>query len=70
MIKPLGDRVVIKALEAEQKTKSGIVLPDSAKKKQEQAKVIAIGNGKKDKKPVFQGKGNDIFNEFMRNFDI
>lgn len=46
---PLGDRVLVQRLEQEEKLKGGILLPDSAKKKQEQAKVIAIGTGKKDK---------------------
>lgn len=46
---PLGNRVLVSRLEPEEKLKGGIVLPDSAKKKQEQAKVIAIGAGKKDK---------------------
>lgn len=46
---PLGNRVLVSRLEPEQKLKGGIVLPDSAKKKQEQAKVVAIGPGKKDK---------------------
>ena len=46
MIKPLGDRVVIKALEKEEKTISGIVLPDTAKEKPQKGKVIAVGTGK------------------------
>jgi chaperonin GroES len=45
-IKPLGDRVVVKPLEAETKTKGGIVLPDTAKEKPQEAKVIAVGKGK------------------------
>ncbi len=45
-IKPLGDRVVIKALEKEERTKSGIVLPDTAKEKPQQGKVMAVGTGK------------------------
>ncbi|MCU0651748.1 MAG: co-chaperone GroES [Candidatus Omnitrophica bacterium] len=45
-IKPLGDRVVIKPLEAETKTKGGIVLPDTAKEKPQEGKVIAVGKGK------------------------
>lgn len=45
-IKPLGDRIVVKPLEAETKSKGGIVLPDSAKEKPQEAKVIAIGKGK------------------------
>ncbi|MDO4553360.1 MAG: co-chaperone GroES [Bacillota bacterium] len=44
-IKPLGDRVVIKRLEAEEKTKSGIVLPTQAKEQPQMAEVIAVGPG-------------------------
>lgn len=46
MIKPLGDKVVIQVLEGEMKTKSGIVLPDTAKEKPQEGKVIEIGTGK------------------------
>lgn len=46
MIKPLGDKVVIKVLEGEMKTKSGIVLPDTAKEKPQEGEVVAIGTGK------------------------
>jgi chaperonin GroES len=45
-IKPLGDRVVVQPLEAENKTKGGIVLPDTAKEKPQEGKVIAVGKGK------------------------
>mgnify|MGYP000891897889 FL=1 len=45
-IKPLGDRVVVKPLAQEEKTKSGIVLPDTAKEKPQQGEVLAIGTGK------------------------
>ena len=45
-IKPLGDRVVIKPLEAEAKTRGGIVLPDTAKEKPQEGKVVAVGKGK------------------------
>lgn len=44
-IKPLGDRVVIKVLEGEETTKSGIVLPGTAKEKPMQGEVLAIGSG-------------------------
>jgi Co-chaperonin GroES (HSP10) len=44
-IKPLGDRVVLKKLEAEEKTKSGIVLTGTAKEKPQEAEVIAVGPG-------------------------
>jgi chaperonin GroES len=43
---PLGDRVLVEILEAEEKTKGGIVLPDTAKEKPQQAKVVAIGKGR------------------------
>ena len=46
MIKPLGDRVVIRVLEQEEKTASGIFLPDTAKEKPSQGEVIAVGTGK------------------------
>jgi chaperonin GroES len=45
-IKPLGDRVVAKRIEAQETMKGGIIIPDSAKKKPETAKVIAVGEGK------------------------
>lgn len=44
-IKPLGDRIVIKVVENEEKTKSGIVLPDTAKEKPQEGEVLAIGSG-------------------------
>jgi chaperonin GroES len=44
-IKPLGDRVVIKMIESEETTKSGIVLPGSAKEKPQMAEVLAVGPG-------------------------
>jgi chaperonin GroES len=45
-LKPLSDRVVVKVLEAEEKTASGIVLPDKAKEKPQEGKVMAVGTGK------------------------
>jgi len=45
-IKPLGDRILIKQLEAEEKTKGGIVIPDTVKEKPQEGKVIAVGPGK------------------------
>ncbi len=46
MIKPLADRVVIEALAKDEVTKSGIVLPDTAKEKPQEGRVVAVGNGK------------------------
>lgn len=45
-IKPLGDRVLVKRLEAEEKTKGGIVLPDTAKEKPKEGKVVSVGTGR------------------------
>lgn len=45
-LRPLGDRVVVKQLPSEEVTKSGIVLPDTAKEKPQQAEVIAVGPGR------------------------
>lgn len=45
-LKPLGDRVVVKAIEQEERTAGGIVLPDTAKEKPQQGEVIAVGSGK------------------------
>ncbi|MRG87349.1 co-chaperone GroES [Salinibacillus xinjiangensis] len=46
MLKPLGDRVVIEVVEQEETTTSGIVLPDSAKEKPQEGKVVAVGSGR------------------------
>jgi chaperonin GroES len=45
-LKPLGDRVIVKAVEEEETTASGIVLPDTAKEKPQRGKVLAVGDGK------------------------
>ncbi len=45
-ITPLGDRILVKPLEAEEKTKGGIILPDTAKEKPQEGRVVAVGKGK------------------------
>lgn len=45
-INPLGDRVVVKAVEQEERTKSGIVLPDTAKERPQEGNVVAVGPGR------------------------
>jgi len=45
-IKPLGDRVLLKPIDAEEKTKGGIILPDTAKEKPQEAKIVAVGTGR------------------------
>ncbi len=47
-VKPLADRVLVEPKEAETKTASGLYIPDTAKEKPQQGKIIAVGNGKKD----------------------
>ena len=49
-LKPLADRVVVRKVEAEEKTAGGIVLPDTAKEKPQQGEVLAVGPGKLDEK--------------------
>ncbi|MDM5335345.1 co-chaperone GroES [Ureibacillus composti] len=46
MLRPLGDRIIIELVEVEEKSQFGIVLPDSAKEKPQQGKVVAVGNGR------------------------
>ena len=46
MLKPLGDRIIIELVESEEKTASGIVLPDSAKEKPQEGKIVAVGTGR------------------------
>lgn len=72
--KPLGNRVLVRRLEQEEKLKGGILLPDTAKKKQEQAEVVAIGTGKKDKQgnliPIPVKVGDIIIMEKYSGQDI
>lgn len=58
-IKPLADRVVVEAAEAEETTASGIIIPDTAKEKPQKGVVIAVGNGKKDE-PLTVKEGDVI----------
>ena len=62
-IKPIGDRVLVKAIEDKEQVKGGIVIPDSAKEKPLEAKVIALGTGKVDedgKRIEFDVKVGDV----------
>jgi chaperonin GroES len=62
MIKPIGDRVLVQPLEEQEVKKGGIIIPDSAKEKPQEGKVIAIGTGKTDesgKKIPFEVKKGD-----------
>lgn len=63
-IKPLGDRVVIKRVEAEEKTASGIVLPGQAKEMPQIADVVAVGPGTKDEKMELKISDKVIFSQY------
>ncbi len=83
-VKPLADRVLIEPQEAEEKTESGIIIPDTAKEKPQQGTVVAVGKGTKDEEmevnegdTVLYGKyaGNELKLEgkdylIMRQSDI
>jgi Co-chaperonin GroES (HSP10) len=58
-IKPLSDRVLVKPAPAEEKTVSGIIIPDSAKEKPLKGEVIAVGNGTKDEEMIVK-KGDQV----------
>lgn len=58
-IKPLSDRVLVEPMEAEEKTTSGIIIPDTAKEKPQKGTVVAVGPGKDDKKPQVE-VGNTV----------
>ncbi len=45
-IRPLGDRILVKRIKEEEKTKGGIIIPDTAKEKPQEGKVVAVGKGK------------------------
>ncbi len=58
-IKPLADRVLVEASVAEEKTASGIIIPDTAKEKPQKGKIIAVGEGKKDE-PMTVKVGDEV----------
>lgn len=66
-VKPLGDRVLIKRLEAEEKTKSGIVLPGSAQEKPQMAQVVAVGPGTEEVKMEVKEGDKVIFSKYAGN---
>ncbi len=63
-IQPLADRVVIKAAEAEQVTKSGIIIPDTAKEKPQRGEVVAVGPGKKDEPTTVKVGDNVLYGKY------
>ena len=72
-IKPLADRVVIEPAAAEQKTASGIIIPDTAKEKPQQGTVVAVGPGTKDNKMTLKVGDKVIYGKdymIMRESDV
>jgi chaperonin GroES len=63
-IKPLGDRVVIEPAQAEEKTSSGIIIPDTAKEKPMQGVVLAVGNGKVDEPMTVKVGDSVLFGKY------
>jgi chaperonin GroES len=63
-IKPLADRVLIKPADAEEKTSSGIIIPDSAKEKPLKGEVMAVGNGTKDDPMVLKAGDTVLYGKY------
>ena len=63
-IKPLGERVLLKRVEEDEQIRGGIIIPDSAKEKSQEAEVVALGTGKKDDNgktiPFYVKKGDKV----------
>ena len=71
-IRPLGDRILVLGIEKEKKTKGGILIPDTAKEKPEEGKVVAVGAGKMNEKgkrvPLDVNKGDRVlFGKYAGN---
>ena len=63
-VKPLADRVIIEPVAAEEKTAGGIIIPDTAKEKPKQGKIIAAGNGKKDEPLTVKAGDNVLYGQY------
>ena len=72
-LKPLGDRLIVKAVEEEETTASGIVLPDTAKEKPQKGKVLAVGDGKLEdgqRIPLDVAEGDEVLYSKYGGTDI
>jgi len=72
-LKPLGDRLIVQAVEEEETTASGIVLPDTAKEKPQKGKVLAVGDGKLDdgkRIPLDVSEGDEVLYSKYGGTDI
>jgi Co-chaperonin GroES (HSP10) len=63
-IKPLADRVLVKPAAAEEKTVSGIIIPDTAKEKPLQGEIVAVGNGTKDEDMVVKNGDTVLYGKY------
>ena len=63
-IKPLADRVLVRPAEAEQKTASGIIIPDTAKEKPQRGEVLAVGKGTKDHEMTVKVGDNVLYGKY------
>jgi chaperonin GroES len=63
-LKPLADRVIVEVSPAEEKTASGIIIPDTAKEKPQKGKVIAVGTGKKDEPMTVQVGDHILYGKY------
>ena len=63
-LKPLADRVLVEAAQAEEKTAGGIIIPDTAKEKPQRGKVIAVGSGKKDEPLTVKIGDNVLYGKY------
>ena len=63
-IKPLADRVIVEAAPAEEKTKGGLIIPDTAKEKPQKGKVVAVGTGKKDEPLTVKAGDNVLYGKY------
>jgi chaperonin GroES len=63
-LKPINDRIVVKPAPAEEKTKGGIIIPDTAKEKPLQGEVVAVGPGKEDQKMTISVGDQVLFGKY------
>lgn len=63
-LKPLADRVIVQPAEPEEKTNSGIIIPDTAKEKPQRGKVVAVGPGKKDEPTSVQENQDVLYGKY------
>lgn len=63
-LKPLADRVIVEPAPAEEKTASGIIIPDTAKEKPMKGKIVAVGNGKKDEPMTVKVGDNVLYGKY------